>query len=164
MTIAPFVVGGCTVDPSMALIPTPQPRATVLPSEAPEQTPDGFANILADPATVAGLPRRPDSIAREEETLRAEGAATVAATSRIRSTGSVAALQERGRNHVAETRAAIEAGARPQDPDAPAPPPLAALPGTAAAAPAAPEPGPAVPLDPDAPPPRQVGGPPPPVQ
>ncbi|GAB5378377.1 MAG: hypothetical protein AcusKO_48390 [Acuticoccus sp.] len=163
VTILSIALAGCVADPAMPLIPTPQRQATVLPSEAPETTPDGFANILADPATVAGLPRPAASIAREENALRADGAATARAAGGIRTSGSVAALEARGRNHVAETRAAIEAGARPQEPGA-VPQTLSAAPpagatGTDSAVSAASQ-DPGVPLDPAAPEPRAVGGPP----
>jgi len=137
----------------MPLIPTPQPAATILPSEAPEKTADGFANILADPATVAGLPRSTRSIEAEEAALRADGAGTATAARGIGTTSSVGALQSRGRNHVAEARAAIEASGQPQDGTPAVPAPGAATPGATPAAPA----DPGVPVDPDAPAPRPVG-------
>ena len=157
-SFAALLVTGCTMQPGAPLIPTPERQATVLPSEAPEKTPDGFANILADPATVAGLPRSQASIAREEASLRSEAARTEAAGRRVSTTSSVASLQARGRDHVAETRAAIEAGARPQDDNAASPPPLVPQPVPVVAT--APTPAPAVPIDPDETAPRAVGVPP----
>lgn len=150
---------GCTMQPGDPLIPTPDRQATVLPSEAPERTPDGFANILADPVTVGGLPRSQSSIQREEAALRGDAARTEAAASRISTTSSVSSLQARGRDHVAEARAAIEAGARPQGEDLSQVQPATA--GTAAPAAAAPAPqSEAVPIDPDETAPRAVGVPP----
>lgn len=145
-------VGGCAIDPAMPLIPTPQRGATILPSEAPEHTADGFANILADPVTVAGLPRSEKSIADEEAALRADGAGTAAAARGISTSGSAEALRARGRNHVAETRAAIEASGRPGAGAAVDLSPAAATP-AATAAPV----DPGVPVDPDEPAPRSVG-------
>lgn len=154
-------VAGCVMDPGAALIPTPERQATVLPSEAPEKTPDGFANILADPVAVAGLPRSPESIAREEAVLRGDAARTKARASGVGTTSSVASLQARGRDHAAEARAQIEAGARPQIGDAASAlsaPPQPVADASAAAAPATATP--AIPLDPSETAPRAVGVPP----
>lgn len=154
-------LSGCALDPSMPLIPTPERKATILPSEAPERRPDGYANILADPATVAGLPRQPESVAAEEAALASRGARTVAAAAAVSGPSAVAALQARGRDHVAETRSAIERSGRPQSADASR---ALATPAATAAAPApvtaAPARDPGRPLDPDEPAPRAVGVPP----
>ncbi len=155
-------LAGCTMDPGAALIPTPERQATVLPSQAPEKTADGFANILADPVAVAGLPRSPESIAREEAVLRGEAARTASRARAIGTTSSVSALQARGRDHAAEARAQIEAGARPQGDDAArtlsAPPQPVADASAAAAEP--PADVAAIPLDPSETAPRAVGVPP----
>jgi len=152
-------LAGCVADPGAALIPLPERQATILPSEAPERTADGFANILADPATVPGLPRRPSEVKANEAALAAEGARTEAAAARIDTTGSAAALAAHGRRHAEEARAAIEASGRPASDasDAPfmrGPAPDAAPPGADAAA------APGEPLDPAEAPPRSVGVPP----
>ncbi|MEM9224342.1 MAG: hypothetical protein AAGB11_18350 [Pseudomonadota bacterium] len=98
-------LAGCVVDPAAPLIPLPERQGTVLPSEAPERGPDGFANVLADPVVVGGLPRPEREITAEENALEAEGRRTAAAASAITPGSSAAALAARGRNHVAETRA-----------------------------------------------------------
>ena len=157
---------GCSFDPAAPLIRTPDRVATVSPSQAPERSADGFANILADPVTVAGLPRHEREIAAEQSQLEADARRAERATAGIATTSSVAALQARGRDHVAEARAAIEASGREQAQGA-GPASAAVLPGSAAAltpaaaqstaSTAAVDPG--KPLDPAAPQPRTVGGP-----
>ncbi|MEM9223100.1 MAG: hypothetical protein AAGB11_11955, partial [Pseudomonadota bacterium] len=100
-------------------------------------------------------------ITAEENALEAEGRRTAAAASAINTGSSAAALAARGRNHVAETRAAIIAQARPPTDE---PPRLLngnQTPG-AVSQPSAGEPtvDPGRPLDPDDPLPRAVGVPP----
>ncbi|WMS42875.1 hypothetical protein RDV64_00285 [Acuticoccus sp. MNP-M23] len=150
-------VGGCVQDPGAPLIPLPERPATVLPNQAAARNADGFPNILADPATVPGLPRPAAAVAADEAALAGRGARTAAAARSISTTSSAAAIAARGRNHVAEARAQIAASGRPQTGN-PAP---AALPATAAPATApttaAPAENPGVPIDPEAPLPRPVG-------
>ncbi|XWN29661.1 MAG: hypothetical protein ROR55_19475 [Devosia sp.] len=154
---AALALSGCSTDPAAPLIPTPAMSATVLPSEARPVDDDGYPNILADPATVAGLPRSAGAIAAEEATLEAEGAATEAETRGLTQGSFAGNLARQGRNHVAETRRQIEASGRPA---LVSPPPLT----PAAAQPQPAQPAPAVdpgrPIDPDAPLPRAVGVPP----
>jgi hypothetical protein len=154
----------CGMEPGAPLISLREPPATVLPSEVPPvRADDGFPVILADPATVAGLPRPPDEIAAVQASLESRGAVTEATAARVaRAPSNVAALEERGRTHVEETRRRIEASGQPQTSEAPRDLPAAvATPRAPAAIPpavaVAPEPA-AAPLDPDAPAPRTVGG------
>jgi hypothetical protein len=120
--------------------------------------PDGYANVLADPATVPGLPRRSAEVAADKAVLAARGAGAEAATAGIEPGGTAAWLRRRGRTHVEETRREIEAKARPQSD---APPRMSDLPPAALPLPAAKvaavEEGRGRPVDPLAPEPRSVG-------
>ncbi|MEM0907854.1 MAG: hypothetical protein AAGJ94_10855 [Pseudomonadota bacterium] len=144
------------MDPSAALIPLPEPMATILPADAPERRPDGFANILADPATVPGLPRDPRRVAADEAQLAAEGRATERTVSGINTASTASVLAARGRTHVAAARAEIERSGRPQS----GLPPRDAQLGTTAPTPPSPPVDPGRPLNPDDPLPRAVGVPP----
>jgi len=151
------VVAGCVQDPGAPLIPLPERPATVLPREAAERNADGFPNILADPVTVAGLPRPAGEVAADEAALAARGAATASAARSIRTGGSAAALAARGRDHVAEARATIAASGRPQTQSAAPQAASAASPATGASSAETAPAAPGVPLDPEAPLPRPVG-------
>ncbi|MEM8550812.1 MAG: hypothetical protein AAGF45_00385 [Pseudomonadota bacterium] len=153
------VLAGCVAEPGAALIPLPERPATVLQSEAPEATPDGFANVLADPATVAGLPRTPKEIAAQERALAHEGAATAALARGIPTTSNAAALAAEARNAVARTRARIRAQARNGAPGEPVRTTVGDASVPAEPAPAQPV-DPGRPIDPSEPLPRAVGVPP----
>ncbi|MCF3932367.1 hypothetical protein L1787_02925 [Acuticoccus sp. M5D2P5] len=157
--IAAFLAG-CGMDPAAPLIPTPKQQATVLPTEVAAVNEDGFPNILADPVSVAGLPRSSRSVAAERDAVAAEGARTATQARRLAASGGPATdLASRGRNHVEETRRKIEASGRPQQAAAAAPQPATVPAATA------PAPDEAVdigrPLSPDEPQPRAVGAIPP---
>ena len=119
-------LAGCSLEPSAPLVRLPERPATVLPSEVPATRADGFPNILADPATVAGLPREPAAVERGVATLAAEGRTARTRTAGIARGGAADALRRRGRTHVEEARRAIAASGRasaapaiaPADPEA----------------------------------------------
>jgi len=142
--------GGCSLDPGMPLIPTPSPPATVLPADVPPVRPDGYPNILADPARMPGLPRPAAAVEADVASVAARGRGAEAAAASISAGAAAAELARRGRTHVEETRRAIEAGARPRSD---APPRLSDLP--PAAVPVAADPG--RPITADDPLPRPVG-------
>ena len=137
------------MDPAAPLIPLPQRPATVLPAQAPERQANGFANILADPTPVAGVPRSEATRAAGRASLAQEGRAAQAETSRLPPASFAGALRERSRDHVADARRAIEATGRDSDGvrDVPA---AAAIPTPTLGA---------TPLDPGIAPPRKVGTP-----
>lgn len=151
---------GCTLEPDAALIGGPTRPATVLPAQVPPTRPDGLPNTLADPATVPGLPRRPAEIERRKDELEARRRSSQSATAGVAGGGFTEELTRRGRTHAEETRRTIEASGRAgvaapaHGQDAPA-----AAPSSAAV-----DEGPAIDagrmLDPAAPAPRAVGGPP----
>ncbi|MEM7692933.1 MAG: hypothetical protein AAF318_00665 [Pseudomonadota bacterium] len=146
-------LAGCSTDPFSPVVDVAHRPATILPSQAPEKRADGFANILADPAPVAGLPRTPHEIAADEAAVAAEGAHLEARAASLSGGSQAAALSARGRSHVAATKAAIEASARPANPALlPRAEPLPAPQNRAARAPGEP-------VDPNTPLPRTVGGP-----
>lgn len=154
------LAAGCGLEPGAPLVSLREPPATVLPSEVPPiRADDGFPVILADPATVAGLPRPAAEVAAEQARLEAQGATADARAARLTNAPSnVAALEARGRNHVEETRRRIEASGQPQTSAAPRElPAVAAAPRAIDGEP--PDPIAAEPLDPDAPAPRAVGAP-----
>ncbi|UOM33057.1 hypothetical protein [Acuticoccus sp. I52.16.1] len=107
--MAGLAVSGCTMDPAAPLIPLPQRPATVLPSEAPAQTADGFPNILADPASVPGLPREPKGVEAAKQMVAAEGAASRARTARIDRSSFAGDLTARAATQREEMRRRIEA-------------------------------------------------------
>jgi hypothetical protein len=145
-------VSGCGADPGMPLIPTPTRSATALPADVPPVRQDGFPNLLADPVTVQGLPRPDAAVEEDAAFVAARAQAAEAAAASIPRDGGAAELRRRGRTHVAETRRAIEAGARPQSD---MPPRQSDLPPAAISAPEITEPARA--LREDDPVPRLVG-------
>lgn len=156
VTLVAAGLAACTMDPAAPLIPMPERQATVLPSEAARMTADGFPNVLADPVSVAGLPRPERTIAAEEAALEAERRRTQAATAGLGGPRFAGALARRGATHVEEARRAIEATGRPQVPGIQD----AALDAVPAPAAADPPPEPSRPVDPAEPLPRAVGVPP----
>ncbi len=164
---------GCTVDPAAPLIPLPQRPATVLPSEAPQQTADGYPNILADPASVPGLPRDPRTVEEGKRQVAAEGAASKARTAAIDRASFAGDLQARAASQREATRRRIEASsnagggsAAPSNPEdvrnriasGGQRAPRETDPAGARTEPsAAPQALPGAPLDPNAAPPRTVG-------
>lgn len=148
-------LAGCGMEPGAPLVSLPSKPATVLPSEVPAvRADDGFPVILSDPVAVAGLPLPANEVAAEQARLEAVRVANEAEAARLaRSGGNAAALAYRGRTHVAETRALIEASGRPQTEEPPREVPAAM---------ASPVPRPlaaAEPIDPTAAAPRSVGAP-----
>lgn len=152
-----LVASGCSLDPGMPLIPTPSRPATALPADVPPVQPDGYPNILADPATVPGLPRPAAAVEAEAEAVAARGRRTDAAAASIPRDGDAAALALRAETHVEETRRIIEEGARPPTD---APPRLSDLPPAALPVSAVAQSDPGRPVSADDPLPRPVGVPP----
>lgn len=170
-------LGGCYADPAAPLIPLPQQPATVLPSEAPTQTADGFPNILADPGAVPGMPRDPRGVDEEKAAVASRGAHSRARTAQINRTSFAGSLQSKAAREADAVRARIAATGQGGDsPVQPSDPnevrqriasgssrPSAS--GTATGQPgagAAPQPGtpqadPGRPIDPNAAAPRAVG-------
>lgn len=165
-------LGGCYADPAAPLIPLPEQPATVLPSEAPRQTADGFPNILADPGAVPGMPRDPDGVDAQKTAVAGRGAASQARTAQINRTSFAGALQSKATRDREAVRARIAASSQgvaatvpPSDPEEvrrriasgssrPAP----EQPGASAAPQAATgQSDPGQPIDPNAPAPRAVG-------
>lgn len=156
--IAPLVLAGCVGEPGAPLIPVPPRPATVLQADAPETTPDGFANVLADPASVPGLPRTPAEVRSEERALAAQGARTAALARGLPTGSNAAAIAAEGRDAVERTRARIRAQAL-NTPQEGAPVRTQAVAPQPAAASAQPV-DPGRPIDPAEPAPRAVGVPP----
>ncbi|MBJ3776535.1 flagellar biosynthesis protein FlhF [Acuticoccus mangrovi] len=118
--IATLALVACSADPGAPLIPTPERMASVSPSQVAPVRADGFPNILADPATAPGLVRPAARNEADQADLEARGRQLAAATRGLAGPSNAAALAARGRQHVADAKREIEAGARPQEE---APPP-----------------------------------------
>ena len=118
--LAVLAVAGCSQDPGASLIEPPRrDRLAVAPASVPAVNPDGFPNVLVEPAPVPGRYREPDVVAAQEASLAARGRSVNAAAAGALSGGSIAGdLRRRAATHVDEATREIEAGGRPSAGDA----------------------------------------------